>query len=193
MAFGTSDGFEQVHYLLEEAFIHGATGPELSYAFLRGIEDAQPFDTNPIYAILHEAIYCQRAASRWSAQRLRTEYPAFELSLDQPVCFTGEMIYPWMFDEYQQLRPMREAAELLATYDGWPSLYNPTTLQANTMPCVASIYYNDMYVERVFSEETAAMIRGIKVWVTNEYEHNGLRANGEAVLSRLLAMLHDEL
>ncbi len=61
------------------------------------------------------------------------------------------------------------------------------------MPCVASIYYNDMYVERVFSEETAAMIRGIKVWVTNEYEHNGLRANGEAVLSRLLAMLHDEL
>jgi hypothetical protein len=48
-------------------------------------------------------------------------------------------------------------------------------------------------VERVFSEETAAMMGGIKVWVTNEYEHNGLRANGEVVLSRLFGMLHGEL
>jgi hypothetical protein len=49
-----------------------------------------------------------------------------------------------------------------------------------------------MYVERTFSEETARNIRGIKLWVTNEYEHNGLRADGEKVLGSLLAMLHGE-
>jgi hypothetical protein len=50
-----------------------------------------------------------------------------------------------------------------------------------------------MYVERTLSEETARDIRGIKLWVTNEYEHNGLRADGEKVLGRLLDMLHGEV
>ena len=30
-----------------------------------------PWDTNPLYALLHEAIYCQGAASGWAAQRVR--------------------------------------------------------------------------------------------------------------------------
>ena len=37
-----------------------------------------------------------------------------------------------------------------------------------------------------FSEETAAHIRGLRPWLTNEYEHNGLRADGERVLGRLI-------
>ncbi|MDP9316691.1 MAG: alpha/beta hydrolase [Chloroflexota bacterium] len=193
MALGASDGFEEVHYLLEDAFHEGGAGPELSYTFLKGVEAAQAFDTNPIYAILHEAIYCQQEASRWSAERLRREYPDFDLAPDRPVFFTGEMIYPWMFDDYRRLQPLKEAAEILAAHDAWPDLYVPTVLRKNTVPCAAAIYYDDMYVERHFSEETAETIRGIKVWVTNEYEHNGLRANGEVILSRLLDMLHGEI
>jgi pimeloyl-ACP methyl ester carboxylesterase len=189
MTFGASDGFEQVHYLLEEAFVFGASGPEISYGFLRGVEEAQHFETNPIYAILQEACYTQGAASRWSAERVRTEFPEFELSPDRPVFFTGEMIYPWMFDEYRHLRPLKDAAEILAEYDGWPRLYDLAALRSNDVPCAAAVYYDDMYVERAFSEETAQAIRGIKVWVTNEYEHNGLRASGKRVLGRLLAML----
>jgi len=193
IAFGASDGMEQVHYLLEEAFVSGASGIEISYPFLRGFENAFSFQTNPIYAILHESIYCQEAASDWSAERVRAEYPEFQLSPDRPVFFSGEMVYPWMFDEYKYLRPLKEAAEILAAYDGWPRLYDVTALQANTVPCAAAIYYDDMYVERTFSEETARTIQGIVVWVTNEYEHNGLRADGEAVLDRLLGMLHGEV
>jgi hypothetical protein len=49
-----------------------------------------------------------------------------------------------------------------------------------------------MYVERAFSEETAAIIPGCRTWVTNEYEHNGLRAAGDAVLGRLIAMARGE-
>ena len=43
-----------------------------------------------------------------------------------------------------------------------------------------------MYVEREFSELTAREIRGLRSWVTNEYEHNGLRVDGERILGRLL-------
>ncbi len=190
--FGMSDGFEQVHYLLEDAFVQGANGRELSYTFLRGMENSQPFETNPIFAILHEAIYCQGEASNWAAEQVRAEYPEFDLSPDKPIYLTGEMIYPWMFDEYEYLRPLKEAAEILAAYDGWPHLYDQEVLKANTVPCVAAVYYNDMYVERAFSEETAESIQGIKLWVTNEYEHNALRADGERLLGRLLDRLHGE-
>ena len=192
IGFGASDGFEQVHYLLEGTFVHGQSGRELGYTFLRGFENAFSFQTNPIFAILHEPIYCQEEASNWSAGRVRAEYPEFELSPDRPVFFTGEMIYPWMFDEYGYLRPLKEAAEILASHEGWPRLYDTAALQANTVPCVAAVYYDDMYVERTLSEETASNIQGIKLWLTNEYEHNGLRSYGEKVLGRLLDMLHGE-
>jgi pimeloyl-ACP methyl ester carboxylesterase len=193
MALGDSNGFAQLHYLLEDAFHDGVAGPELSYTFLRGVEDAQAFDTNPIYAILHEAIYCQRQASHWSAERVRSEFHEFDVSREGPVYFTGEMIYPWMFDTYQRLQPLKEAADLLAKDDTWPNLYDPSALRQNSVPCAAAIYYDDMYVERQFSEETAETIRGIKVWITNEYEHNGLRADGEAILGKLLDMLHGKV
>ena len=193
MAFGASDGFEKVHYLLERAFVDGAGGRELSYPFLRGVENAQPFETNPIYAVLHEAIYCQEGASNWSAERMRVEFPEFDLEPDKPLYFTGEMIYPWMFDEYEHLRPLKGAADILAVYEGWSRLYDIAKLRENRVPCAAAVYYNDMYVERIFSEETAANIKGIKLWVTSEHEHSALRLQGEKVLDHLLGMLHGEL
>lgn len=189
LAFGASDGFEQVHYLLEDAFVQGLHGPELSYPFLRHFEQAQNFETNPIFAILHEAIYCQQAASNWAAERIRYDFPEFEPDSTGPILFTGEMIYPWMFDEYLQLQPLKAAADLLAAYADWPRLYNVATLQQNRVPCAAAIYYDDMYVERAFSEETAQAIHGMKLWVTNEYQHNGLRADGEVILDRLLGLV----
>jgi pimeloyl-ACP methyl ester carboxylesterase len=191
--FGADDGYEQVHYLLEEAFAQGNHGEELSYTFLRGLENTQSFDTNPLYAILHESIYCQHQAARWSANRVLANYPEFTWSPTKPVYFTGEMIYPWMFVEYARLKPLKEAAELLTQYHAWPQLYDPAVLRTNAVPCAAVIYYHDMYVERRFSEETAQQIQGMQVWVTNEYEHNGLRANGEIILDRLLGMLHGEI
>jgi pimeloyl-ACP methyl ester carboxylesterase len=98
---------------------------------------------------------------------------------------TGEHLYPWMFDEYAELEPLRQAAQLLAERE-WPHLYDADTLRRNTVPTAAVIYAEDMYVERSFAEETAAQIRGIRTWITNEYEHNGLRVDGERILGRLI-------
>jgi pimeloyl-ACP methyl ester carboxylesterase len=192
-AFGMSTGFEDVHYLLEEAFVAGPSGREISFTFLRGVERFTQFETNPIYALLHEAEYCQQEASNWSAERVRAGFPEFEIAAGRPVYFTGEMVYPWMFDDYEYLRPLKEAADILAANDTWPRLYDVHTLQANTVPCAAAVYYDDMYVERNYSEETARQIRGLKTWVTSEYDHNGLRADGERLLGRLLGMVRGEI
>jgi hypothetical protein len=102
--------------------------------------------------------------------------------------FTGEMIYPWMLEHDPVLRPLREAAEILAERDDWPSLYDPARLAASEVPATAAVYYGDMYVPREFSMRTAAAIGGLRTWVTSEYEHDGLRVSSGKVLDRLIAM-----
>ncbi len=101
---------------------------------------------------------------------------------------TGEMIYPWMFEQLPALRPLRGAAELLAKKSDWPVLYDPAALAKNSVPCAAAIYVEDPFVPRRFSEATAAAIPGMKTWITNEYDHDGLRADGEKLLDRLIAL-----
>ena len=90
-----------------------------------------------------------------------------------------------MFEELGGLRPLRDAAHLLAEHE-WPRLYDPERLAANEVPAAALIYAEDPYVERRFSEETAARVRGLRPWLTNEFEHNGLRVEGERILGRLI-------
>lgn len=182
---GMGDGFERLHYGMEEAFAAG--GGDLTSPFLRHVYSEQQFETNPIYALIHEACVCDGTASRWSAARLRSEFPEFA----DPSNLTAEAIYPWMFEDYAALRPFAETADLLADVE-WPALYEPEVLAANTVPAAAAMYYDDMYVERTFSEATARAIRGMRVWVTNEYQHNGLRTDGAAILDRLIAMVRGE-
>ena len=174
-ALGMSDGFERLHYLLERPF---------GYGQLKAIQDDLPFVTNPIYALLHEAEYTDTGPSRWAAQRVLAEFPEFE---DQTL-LTGEMVYPWLFEDVAPLRPLKEAADLLAGAGDWSKLYDAERLRQNEVPAAAAIYAEDMYVEREFSERTAATIRGLRTWITNEYEHNGLRVDGARILGRLLAL-----
>jgi pimeloyl-ACP methyl ester carboxylesterase len=169
---GMSDGAERLHYLLEL--------PVDSPAFLHDAEAATAFARNPLYAAIHEACWADGCATRWAAQRLLP--PEFEA---EPELFTGEHVFPWMFEEYGALAPLREAAEALAERT-WPRLYDPDRLAANEVPLAAAIYANDMYVPRELSEVTAARVRGLRPWLTDEYEHNGLRADGERIVSRLL-------
>ena len=189
---GMDDGMENLHHLLDGAFCRTAAGDELTYPFLRALENTQPFETNPIFAILHEMCYTQQSSSRWSAERIRAEFPWANWAAGRPPSFTGEMIYPWMFEDYPQLQPLRAAAEILANDDQWPLLYDPARLATNTVPVVAAIYAEDMFVPRSHAERTAAAIGNTRVWLTNEYEHSGLRF-GEHVFGRLVAMQREML
>jgi pimeloyl-ACP methyl ester carboxylesterase len=169
---GMSTGAEDLHHILEL--------PVDSPAFAHDVDAALGFARNPLYAVLQEACWADGGATRWAAERLLpAEYE------DDPTLFTGEHVYPWMFEELTALAPLREAADLLAAHD-WPRLYDAERLAANEVPVAAAVYAEDMYVERVFSEETAGRIRGLRPWLTNEYEHNALRADGARVLGHLI-------
>jgi pimeloyl-ACP methyl ester carboxylesterase len=170
---GMSDGTDRLHYILELPFD--------SPAFLHDVEGATGFARNPLYAIIHEAGYADGGTTRWSAARL---LPA---DFEQEDMLTGEHVYPWMFEDYGALAPLREAAELLAEHE-WPYLYDPAVLRDNDVPVAAAIYTEDMYVERELSERTAAQVGALRAWVTSEYDHNGLRVDGDRILSRLIEL-----
>jgi pimeloyl-ACP methyl ester carboxylesterase len=188
---GQSGGSHALHYLLEDPF----AGDELSDVFRYAVMNELSFATGPLYALLHEAAYAQGFATRWSAQRIRAEFEEFgpPVTGSDPLYFTGEMIYPWMIDADPVLRPLRQAADILAERDDWPPLYDPTRLAANEVPVAAAIYYNDMYVDRELSVQTAQAIRGLQAWVTSEYEHDGLRVSNGAVLDRLIGMVRGNI
>lgn len=190
---GSSVGSRQLHYLLEAPF----TGQKrLSDAFLLQVEAQLSWaSANPLFFVLHEASYAQGAgATRWSAQRIRAEHPEFDalaaLESDAPVLFTGEMIYPWMFDNDPLLRPLRAVADEIADRPGWPDLYDIGRLEANSVPVTAAVYVNDMYVNRELSLAAAGLIRGLRHWLTDEYEHDGLRVSNGAVLNHLIEIAH---
>jgi pimeloyl-ACP methyl ester carboxylesterase len=169
---GMSDGADALHHVLELPFD--------SPAFRHDVAAPMGFERNPLYAVVHEACYADGGVTGWSAAR--TLPPQYA---DDPDLLTGEHVYPWMFEDYGELRPFAEAAELLAAHE-WPVLYDPDALAACEVPAAAVIYHEDMYVERVHSERTAAAIRGLRPWVTSEYDHDGIRADGGRVLGRLL-------
>ncbi|HEY4634627.1 MAG TPA: alpha/beta fold hydrolase [Candidatus Limnocylindrales bacterium] len=171
---GDSAGFELLHHVIELPFG--------SMAFLHDAQDGVRFSRNPIYATLHESSYADGVATRWSAHRLLPD------EIEEEGYLTAEHVFPWMWEDYAALRPHRAAAEILADH-AWPALYDAERLRRNDVPVAATIYVNDLYVERDFAEETAATIRGLRTWETDELEHNGLRADGERVLGRLIDLV----
>lgn len=175
---GMSDGAERLHYIVEL--------DHTSRLFLHDVQHGLPeFSRNPLYSVIHEACYADGTVTDWSGLRVMPE--DFKASSE---LFTGEHVYPWMFEDYGELRSLAGAAELLARHQ-WPPLYDDEVLRSCNVPAAAVIYANDMYVERALSEETASKIPSMRTWLTNEYEHNGLRADGEKVLGRLIAMARD--
>lgn len=59
----------------------------------------------------------------------------------------GEMVFPWMFEDFAALAPLRGAAEALAKKADWPPLYDLAALQSTTAPVASATYYDDMYVD----------------------------------------------
>jgi hypothetical protein len=164
----------------------------LSDAFLARVAGELSFAEAPLYALVHEACYAQGPATRWAADRIMAEFPEFDPAAavdgDVTFLFTGEMIYPWMFETDPVLRPLRDAASELAQRDSWPRLYDPARLAATGVPTAAAVYYEDMYVPLALSVPTARAIRGLRPWITNEYQHDGLANSNGAVLDRLIAL-----
>ncbi|SEQ31666.1 prolyl aminopeptidase 2. Serine peptidase. MEROPS family S33 [Arthrobacter sp. OV608] len=185
---GGNTRVDSLHYLLEDAFAGSSGGARLTDSFLEQVQGIVSRRSNPLYALMHESIYGQGEATHWSAWRILREFPEFRPDAD-PLLLTGEMVYPWYFEQDPALRPLREVAELLAAKPDWKPLYDARRLAANTVPVAAAVYSDDIYVDRNLSLNTAAAVRGLHVWETPDFHHDGIADDGEGIFNRLVGMV----
>ena len=155
-------------------------------------------------------------ATNWAAhaayERQVAADPAFDYrvtSLDDapaapPTLFFGEMVFPWMAEgDFAELSGtgMRTLAATLAAKDDWAPLYDSKNLRgalvggaAGDRPqcrAASATYHDDMYVDFDCAMRAVARggpLEGVQVWVTNEYQHSGLRDDGAVIVSKLLRM-----
>ena len=159
-----------------------------------------------MYGLLHETIYAgatsslKGRATNWAAHRLLqkvgddvpVQFAAWKqlADTDTDVYLTGEHIYPWLFEQDPALVPLAELATALAKDKTWPSLYDEDVLAANEVPAAAAVYAEDMFVPMDLSLATAELAH-VRPWITNELQHDGLRADGARVLSHLMELVKD--
>jgi pimeloyl-ACP methyl ester carboxylesterase len=175
---GSSDGREKLHYLLDLDFG--------SAAFRHDLAASLPFSgRNPLYAVIHESCWADGTMTNWAARRAMPD----EVRED-PTLLAGEHAGPESLQEDPELTPFAEVAEHLAARR-WPWLYDVDALKASSVRGAAAVYFDDAYVPVEYSLATAEHLSGVKPWVTNEYEHNGLRADGYRVLDRLIGLARE--
>lgn len=144
-SFGFHGGFDKVHAMLVQIKSNLDQFGRLIGSTLRSLEMSVDFDDCPIYALLHEPLYCftKGHASNWAAEKLGKEMgefrwlsPSFDVNTikPSPIFFSGEMIYSFMFDQWAELIKMKDAAHILAEYDNWDDLYDLDVLKDNKVP-----------------------------------------------------------
>jgi pimeloyl-ACP methyl ester carboxylesterase len=186
---GHLHGAAEVHDAVERAAHDLETLGVLGGGVHQQVDGLMSPATNPLYSLLQEACYGQGGPTRWAAARVIGADPRYRLDAEPAPCLTGEMIFPWMFEEWASLRPFRAAAEAIATQVSWTPLYDVDRLRANRVPVVGTVYWNDPYVERGLAMETAGLLGNCEVWITNEHEHQAYRVTPGRVAERLFAML----
>ena len=174
----------QLHYLLESAFAEGAD--RLSEEFLTTLGRQISCAGHPLYALMHESIYCDGPgrASRWAAHRVSQELPEFDVHAS-PLLFIGEMIHPWHFQQDPALTPLADAAEALAVKEDWGRLYDLETLAANEVPVAASAFEPDIFVDYGWAMDTASRVGCLEVFESPKHHHDGLRQDGRRILHEL--------
>lgn len=102
-------------------------------------------------------------------------------------------IYKDMFESYDELKQMKEVAEILASAEDWPALYDEAQLAKNEVPVYAATYVDDMYVPYGLATATAAKIKGTKQFITNTMYHGAIRERTEEVMRHLFFLKEDSI
>lgn len=184
--FGYHHSMSAYHFAIERAAADLKSMGRLSVHSSQAFHDPMSVTTNPIYGLLHEAIYSEGAPTNWSAKRILEANPEFSLTNERPY-FVGEMVGPWMFEQYEALKPLQEAAHLLAASE-WTPLYDKNRLAEQQVPVIGTVYYEDLYVDRGFALEVTKMLGKCSPWITNQYEHDGLSNDPDAIFTRLFEL-----
>jgi pimeloyl-ACP methyl ester carboxylesterase len=210
MMGGGPSNFANLHSILSTAFLQPDES-EFTRAFLKYMDNAEPFDEHPIYFWLHESIYADGSRfspTNWSANQAYeakistpSEYDyrltSALASDDRLTLFFGEMVFPWMAEDYVECAGIgcTLLANNLASKDDWGRLYDADQMRMvlgdGRTRSAAAVYYDDIYVDFDMCMQVTSPggpLEKTKVYITNEYQHSGLRDAGSGLFTKLHGM-----
>ncbi|ERT02714.1 hypothetical protein HMPREF1624_01015 [Sporothrix schenckii ATCC 58251] len=183
---GTTDGNDKVNNALNKFMEDIDARRPIRNDTLLQVESWLRFEERPLYAILQEPIYTEspNTPSAWAAQaageqRLKNEYwwlqeRAFDCVFSpetdkdkkfaeehfdgKKIYMSAEHVYPFHYDQFKSLRPLKKAAEILAEKIDWPPLYDILQLRMNKVPISSLSYETDMFVDWQLSQLTVEMM-----------------------------------
>ena len=92
---------------------------------------------------------------------------------------------------------MKSLAQAIARKNDWSPLYDADAMRKNlssagSCKAAAAVYFDDMYVDfdecmKVAKTHTSPLAK-CKLYITNDYQHSGLRDDGATIFSKLLGM-----
>ncbi|KAJ5856380.1 uncharacterized protein N7529_010324 [Penicillium soppii] len=192
--FGFHGGLDNLHDIVFRVWNDLEIFGFITLPTLSAVDGDGGMDKNIIYAVLHESIYCQGKPSLWSADKLRSSNPQFQINDSLPaIYFTGEMIFKDMFESYSELKEVKDAAEILAATEDWPDLYDEDQLAKNKVPVYAATYIDDMYVHFDLATATASKIKNSKQFITNTMYHDALRSKSGEIMRQLFNLREDSI
>ncbi len=211
-------GFERVHLLVTRMAADLAEGGEHKSPQISDETLADYLETGgagfrlnerPLYAALHEAIYCSgqlEEAPNWAAHEVgklagpefKWLYEWFEDAVmhkdpdddSGPLYFTGEMIHDFMLREAGKTTVLFDkAADMLAKKRQWTPLYDAAQLRRNLVPIRAVVYPNDLFVDETFSLRTAGRIKTCQaVKPPPEWLHGSIKTRPREVCGLLFSL-----
>lgn len=204
LTFGALGATDSIHQLVFKFDYDLHLFGKPTYSTLTNLQNQTGFDTNIIYALFQEAIYCDgKSQSNWSADRLRynegNENFVYSENSNK-IYFTGEMVYKSMWDDYFELKPFKSLAIALHENSQWTKLYDVEALSKITfdkIPIVAATYVYDQYVDfdltRLVKKNVFRGNGNLRQYITSEFFHNGLRSDPEKVIGSLIDLLSCEI
>ncbi len=187
--FGMKPSFERMHWRMDEAFSDGdGSIVPLNKENLKelhvtdGLRMAALTETSsferPLYWTLQEFIYANGTLDQpinWAAHQVLENTPEMSTSAN-PLMFIGEAALPEMFDEDSSLKPFKPAVDILMQDTEWGTIYNIERLESNDVPLQCAVYFDDMYVDSTLQLDTLSHVGASNAWVTNQFEHDGVRS-----------------
>ena len=190
--FGMQHGFEDVHWLVDEALT--GTGGRPSDGFLAEAQARSGLRGRPAVGraagvalrrprVGTDRVGGRRGAGAASRVRPRRAAAAVHGRGDVPLDVRRDPAAPAVRPGGRRARGAHGRGHRSSTGSG-----SPRTRCRSPRPCTSTTSTSTPGLQL----ETAAAVGNLQSWVTDEWEHDGVRASGDRVVRRLLALIDEQ-
>lgn len=178
---GEEGDFGALANLLEMPFTTHRGEKRLRGDFLAQLGAIISLETMPLWGVIHETVMARPGHPvQWNADKVYREEFA-----DLPLL--GNQFLRTHFEEDPALIPFSEEVDKVHRMDTLKA--QAQDVSANEVPTAALLFKQDLFLPYELTRKSATRVGNLKLWVHDEWFHDGLWTHGPEVVNTLFDML----